>query len=640
MPLIDSGAALFAGSSVEFAEMAPASRLTAHLTTAFRSRWGKVSDSEIRSWKHSLTALAGVVTRAGLDRTGAGVELKLPRSERRVDAFFVGRSTEDQPSVVLVEVKQWETAGPSIYPDNVVIGGVQKLHPSVQVSAYADHLRDSHSAFTEEGFELRACAYLHNMDPSNAALLKGLAYEGAIREAAFYVEGDEDRLAGFLQSAVGRGDGMPLLQQVVHGRYRPSLKLLDAIKSALQTSPAWTLLDEQRLAFNIVRGMVERVAGKPQKGAVIVLGGPGTGKSVIAAHLLIKLSQDGGYAAAHATGSKAFTTNLRALVKGRGDSVFRYFNNFREHDTEENELDVLICDEAHRIRATSNDQWTPKAKKSEISQAEELLRAARVSVFFLDQRQNVRPGEIGSVGAIEDAAKRLGVRVETIKLEAQFRCNGCGAYIEWVDRLFSDRPEPPGGWLSAGDYELRSMETPDILEKSVRARVSEGVTGRLVAGFCWPWSDPAADGSLAADVVIGDWSRPWNEKSPEQFKKAGSPPRADRHPYYLWATRPERFAEIGCIYSAQGFEFDYCGVILGNDLVWREGAGWLASRDASCDSVIARRKLPQSELLSLLQQTYRVLLTRGMQGTYIYSVDFETRRMLERLIGGAPSPSG
>jgi hypothetical protein len=633
MPLIDSGAALFAGSSREFAEMAPASRLTAHLTDAFRARWGRVSESEIRSWKNSLTALAGVVTRAGLDDAGVGVELKLPLTDRRIDAFFVGRSREARPGAVLVELKQWESAAPSAFPDVVLVGGLERLHPSAQAASYAEYLRGSHSAFSEDGLTLWPCAYLHNMPAENAPSLRGVIYEGAVTDAPFFVGGEEPALAEALGIRVGHGGGMELLPKVIRGRYQPSLKLIESIGRSLRESPVWTLLDEQRLSFNIVRGLAERAIKTGEKAVVIVSGGPGTGKSVIAAHLLVSLSQVDGRVVAHATGSKAFTTNLRALVAG-GSAVFRYFNNFTPHESPENALDVLVCDEAHRIRKSSNGRFTPKAKQSGLSQVDELIRAARVSVFFLDQRQNVRPDEIGSIGVIEEAAIRMGVPVRKHALDAQFRCNGCAAYVDWVDRLCSPEPQPVGPWLAAGDYDLRLFDQPAEMERVLKERIAEGNTGRLAAGFCWPWSDPGPDGALEDDVVIGDWHRPWNEKAPEQRKKPGAQPPPGRHPYYLWATRPERVREVGCIYSAQGFEFDYAGIVLGNDLVWRAGTGWVASRDASCDPSIARRRLAQKDLRALLHHTYRVLLTRGMKGTFVHSTDWETREMLKRSVSG------
>lgn len=611
MPLVPSGAALFAGSAEEFIRMAPASSLTAHVTQEFNRRWGTASESEIRSWRNSLTALAEVVESSGVDQSGVGVELKLPLTTKRIDASFIARDRERQPHVLLVELKQWETAAPSSFPDNVVIGGKEVLHPSVQASAYAAYLRGSHSAFTEDGFRLSACVFLHNMRAADAHGLRGIAYEGACQEAPFFTSSDRTRLGELLDSVLAEGDGLSLLPQLVSGRYSPSKALIDGIAKALRGSPIWTLLDEQRVAFNIVRGLVERASRTKEKAAVVVVGGPGTGKSVIAAHLVVSLAGDGRRKVCHATGSKAFTTNLRAIGPRGSAAVFRYFNSFGEKEIAPNSLDVIVCDEAHRLRETSNDRFTKKALRSSISQVREIIRAGRITVFFLDERQNVRPGETGTVEAVLEGAASEGVPVHQLALDGQFRCNGCAGYIDWVDNLMSPQPERPTGWLSAGEYGFRLFDNPADLDRVVREHAAGGRTARLVAGFCWPWSDPLPDGTLVEDVTIGTWKRPWNEKSPEAWKKPKAAPPPERHPYYLWATKPERIGEIGCIYSAQGFEFDYCGVILGNDLVWRVGVGWVASRDASRDPVIARRRLDQDELVRLLQHTYRVLLTRG-----------------------------
>jgi len=162
-------------------------------------------------------------------------------------------------------------------------------------------------------------------------------------------------------------------------------------------------------------------------------------------------------------------------------------------------------------------------------------------------------------------------------------------------------------------------------------------SARIVAGFCWPWSDPLKDDSLLPDVKIRAWKRPWNEKPPEQRKPPKPAPRADRHPYTRWATEPERIREIGCIYSAQGLEFDYCGVILGPDLVWRSGKGWFADKTRSAGPALLRRKLSDDRLGALLQHTYRVLLTRGIKGTFVYSTDEETREFVAGLLGARPT---
>jgi uncharacterized protein len=638
MPLVDSGTALFAGSAAEFVQMAPEGSLATHLAREFRQRHGAIGESEERSWRRSLTALAGVVAEADVDKAGVGVELKLPWNSKRIDASFVARDREGLPHTILVELKQWEEASQSPMPEMVRVAGVDRLHPSVQANAYADYLRESHSAFTEHGFRLSACAYLHNMHQLRSHLIRGTAYQGFIQSAPLFTAGDENQLSAFLTERVSGGEGLPLLEKLIHGGFSPSKKLLDHLARSLKEAPAWTLLDEQREAYNIVWGLAERAAASGEKAVVIVTGGPGTGKSVIAAHLLIRLSKTGKYKTVHATGSKAFTTNLRAVGGGGSDALFRYFNVFRHKVVAPNSVDVLICDEAHRVRETSNDRYTPREIRSDISQVRELIRAARVTVFFLDERQNVRPGEIGTVAAIEEGAAEEGVQVQRLALDTQFRCNGCAAYVSWVDALFTDKPERVGGWRGA-EYELEVFDSPETMEDVVKARVAAGDNARLVAGFCWEWSDPHSDGDLESDVQIGFWKRPWNEKAPDQRKTAkGSSPTPKRHPYYLWATQPERLGEIGCIYSAQGFEFDYCGVILGDDLVWREGVGWVANRSASHDYQLRKKELSDHDLRSLFQQTYRVLLTRGMKGTFVFSTDYDTREKLKQLIGTASPP--
>jgi hypothetical protein len=641
LPLQSSGSALFAGSFAEFADLAPASRLTAHLVAEFNRRWGTVTPSEENSWRRSLTALAGVASSAELAEAGVGVELRLPLTDRRIDVSFVGRDRTDRPHVFLVELKQWDRAEPSEFPDNVVVGGSEMLHPSIQASSYAEYLRGSHSAFTEENFALSPCAYLHDMPQDMARRISDGAYAAAVATAPLFARDDEEAIRRLLLETVGGGPGMDLLPSLIQGRFSPSKQLIESVAKALAESPVWTLLDEQRVAFNIVRGLVERAVHTGDKAVVLVVGGPGTGKSVIAVHLLVELSQATGYRACHATGSKAFTTNLRAIGPVGAAALFKYFNGFKHKMTDPNAVDILVCDEAHRIRQTSNDRFTKKALKSEISQARELIRAARVSVFFLDERQNVRPGEIGTTEAIAHAAREESVPLHRVNLNAQFRCNGCARYIDWVDDLFTGDPHGIEGWLRDGEYDFRVVGSPGALETAITVQAARGATGRLVAGFCWPWSDPGEEGALVDDVQIGSWRRPWNEKSPEQTRSKGASPPPLRHPYYLWATKPERIREVGCIYSAQGFEWDYCGVIMGDDLVWRSGRGWVGSKGASEDPAIQRGSLEPDELRALLAHTYRVLFTRGMKGTFVYSTDGETRRYLAAFLtqtghGSAP----
>jgi uncharacterized protein len=354
------------------------------------------------------------------------------------------------------------------------------------------------------------------------------------------------------------------------------------------------------------------------KEVVLVTGGPGSGKSVIAIALLASLAKQG-YNVSHATGSRSFTTTLRQVVGKRVrrvKEVFRYTNNFM--DTERNSLDVLIVDEAHRIRATSTNRFTRAAKRDGTPQADELVQAARVPVFLLDEHQVVRPDEIGTVASIEQAAAANGGVVRRIDLNGQFRCGGSPVYVRWVEELLGLLPSGPKPWQPDDAFELFLADSPDQMEWELHGKVDQGYVARMAAGYCWPWSKPRPDGTLVDDVTIGSWRRPWNLLSDKPL--GGIPPSA------LWATEDAGFGQVGCVYTAQGFEYEYSGVIIGGDLVWRDDH-WETRPTVSCDRDIKRA----SNSDALIRNVYKVLLTRGLRGCIIYSVDHETRQMLAGL---------
>lgn len=293
-----------------------------------------------------------------------------------------------------------------------------------------------------------------------------------------------------------------------------------------------------------------------------------------------------GRTAEHATGSKAFTETLRKVAGARNPRVknlFGYFNQFAV--AEPNSLDVLILDEAHRIRESSNHRFTPRAKRSTKPQVEELLDVARVPVFLLDEHQVVRPGEIGTVHDIESAAAARGLDVQLVELDAQFRSGGSRVYEDWVLRLLGLSDGGPMPWPGDENYRLLLADTPEQLEAFLEDRLTEGYAARMAAGFCWPWSDAVRGEPLQPDVRIGQWARPWNNK--EERKHEGAPGRS------LWATDDGGFGQIGCVYTAQGFEYDWSGVILGADLVWRDGR-FVSDVRESKDPAFRGRTVPTS----------------------------------------------
>jgi uncharacterized protein len=287
-------------------------------------------------------------------------------------------------------------------------------------------------------------------------------------------------------------------------------------------------------------------------------------------------------------------------------------------------VDVLVCDEAHRIRETGNTRFMPKAQRSDRPQIEHIIEAGRVSVFLIDDLQVVRPNEVGSTELIKQAARELGVALREFELDAQFRCGGSEGFINWVNNMLGIRETANIIWEGDDAFEFRIAESVGELEALIREKHEAGSKARLTAGFCWPWSDPDEDGNLVPDVVVGDWVRPWNAK-PESARLARGIPKS-----HYWSTDPGGINQVGCIYTAQGFEFDHVGVIFGEDLRYEPSSGsWIGDKSKSYDRAVARGASTKSEFVALLKNTYRVLLTRGMRGCYVYFVDEATRNFVK-----------
>lgn len=621
---------LFSGDAALFVEKALNNEIATTLTTNFQSSFGyKPSDSEIKSWRLSLKDLAYSIQGAKLTDASVIVEYRLPLSSKRLDVMLLGTGKDKRQRGVIIELKQWDKAFSCGVVDNVVFSpkdARQHLHPSRQAAGYAEYLRGVHTAFysnnpsSADFVDLRACAFLHNANNKACGDLLSSEYASALQDAPLFTGNQQPAFATFLTDQVGHGDGPTVLQKVIESRYAPSKKLLNHVAEMIEGAPVFELLDEQRVAYNLIVSKIQEMRVSAHKAVIVIKGGPGTGKSVIAVKALGDLARSG-ISVAHATGSKAFTTNLRASVGRQASAVFRYFNSFMQEPLDT--IDVLVCDEAHRIRKTSNDRFTKAANKSDKDQVFELIDVAKVSVFLLDDHQVVRPDEVGTPQLIREAALQRGAEYFEVTLESQFRCAGSDSYLQWLDSVFGLREQtssPELGWCE--DYAFEIFDSPAAMEAKLQEQVKAGYSARMVAGFCWKWSEPDSKNQLLPDVVIGDWARPWNRKA-----KGSEPPH--KHPYTLWATQPASFDEIGCIYSAQGFEFDYCGVIIGNDLVVRDGV-WVAQKTASQDSTVKKTK--PERLPDLLAHTYRVLLSRGMQGTYVYFTDAETRKYVEEML--------
>lgn len=583
------------------------------------------SEAEKRSWRNSLPYLARDIDAAGLGDIDVFLEYRLPLTSQRVDVVLSGvHPATGDPSIVLVELKQWsQVATFQEDPQLLSVEGLPYpvLHPSRQVDGYRRYLQHYLEAFHGREHWVDAVAYVHGLtDREGRAVL-----EPGSEEATLFTGGDADAMRAHLRSRLAPDPSGRASQLLLSSPVAPSTKLMEVAAEEIRERERFVLLGEQQLAADLIRHQIERAHSSGQKRVVIVSGGPGSGKSAIALSVLGELGREG-KTALHATGSRSFTQTMRKVAGHRSrdtQSLFKYFNNFSH--AAPNSIDVLIADEAHRIRETSNNRFTKADLRSDKLQIDELISVARVPVFLLDDNQVVRHGELGSTKDITRFAESQGYEVSVIELKDQFRCGGSAAYIEWVEQILGLTAGDPAEAALPEDeqFEVSVVESPAEMERLLRQKEAAGFTARISAGFCWPWSDPSKDG-LVGDVIIGDWVRPWNNKGDRRIGSA--PPSA------LWATEPGGFDQVGCVYTAQGFEFDWAGIILGPDIVWRDGH-FETVRSANRDPQFrSRNRISNAEFDRLVRHAYKVLLTRGMRGTLIYSVDPPTRDALRTLL--------
>ena len=476
-----------------------------------------VGESEQRSWRNSLPALAEDLAAAGLDAVDVLLEYALPLTSQRADVVLAGTHPETgDPSFVVVELKQWTAAEPFEDDDALVsVTGFPEpvLHPARQVDGYRRYLTNYLVNLHDHEDWIDAVAYLHGAESDQGVV--GILRGG---DVPVFTGGRREALRSYLKQRLsGGGSAEVLLGSAV----RPSTKLMQVAADEVRDREQFILLGDQQLAVDMIRHEVHRAGAT--KRVIVVSGGPGSGKSAIALSALGELAREG-KAVLHATGSRSFTQTMRKVAGHRSrdtQSLFKYFNSFTKALPDE--IDVLIADEAHRIRQTSNNRFTRAADRSDRLQIDELISAARVPVFLLDDHQVVRKGELGSVREIEAYARAQGHEVVRIELDEQFRCGGSAAYVEWVEQVLGLNDGVPLEAALPDDdpFVVEVVDSPWELERRLRERNDNGYTARISAGYCWQWSD-AQRGGLVDDVVIGDWARPWNNK---EDRRVGTAPR-------------------------------------------------------------------------------------------------------------------
>ena len=588
------------------------------------------SAPEFNSWKNSMQYMRGVLSDDVIpNNTGIAIEYNIPPTGCRID-FMMSGYNKNKSNVVIVELKQWDKATEvkdmnGIYKVNTFTGGGLRdvNHPSYQAMTYANLIRDYNESVQLKDINVIPCAYLHNYYFEDDDTLLSDDYKEYTDQAPLFGHSDVIKLRDFIKKYIEDGDDGDILYEIDNGKIRPSKMLQDSLRNMLKGNKEFYMIDNQKIVYEYaLRNAIDTVSAN-DKNVMIVRGGPGTGKSVLAVNLLVELNNRNMtcfYVTKNAAPRSVYASKLR------GDYTQTYINHLFQSsgnfiDEERNKLDCLVVDEAHRLNAKSG-MFQNKGE----NQIKEIIYAAKFSIFFIDENQKVTLKDIGSEDLIRKFAKEQGAGIYTFDLDSQFRCNGSDGYIAWLDRIL-DIKDTANFDIDGFDYDFRILDDPNDVRRLIEEKNKINNKSRIVAGYCWNWISEGKNNSEVHDIEIPEYNfgMSWNLGNST-----------------TWAIDPESVNEVGCIHTCQGLEFDYVGVIIGDDLRYENNHivtdyTKRAKTDTSLNGIKKIAKEQGQQVANkiadnIIKNTYRTLMTRGMKGCYVYCTNKELAEYLKNNI--------
>ena len=580
-------------------------------------------EKEYSSWQNSMQFMRNIVDDSEIDdEVHICIEYNIPLTSKRVDFIIAGADNAGNENIVIVELKQWQkadvVADDMHYCVKTFVANTDRIvcHPSYQAYSYSCFLKNYSQSLTDESINLIPCAYLHNYQPEYRQTLSNPIYKEWFEVAPFFIKNEVAIFSDFVKKHItkksSKGD---LLYLIEHGRLRPTKALQDSLASMVKGNKEFMLLDEQAVCFDMCLKTMNQCLKDRKKRTIVIQGGPGTGKSVLAVNLLmeyINQSLNASYVTKNSAPRQAF---LNLLTRGnamRQTEIQQLFRSpFGLSNCDENGYDCLIVDEAHRLVKKMYGDWSGE------NQIKECINASLLSIFLLDEDQAVTTKDIGSIKEIQYWCKELGSRLiitDETKLVSQFRCNGSDAYIQFIDDLLQRLPETVHVDLSELNFDFKVFDDPNKMREALRDKNQINNKSRMVAGYCYDWNVKHRRGDW--DIMLGDnFKAKWNLENDK-----------------VWAINPSSFEEVGCIHTAQGLEFDYVGVFIGKDLIYNPTTRRIESNKEAIskdDKSSGIRSAKQEKAHQLILNTYKTLLTRGQKGCYIYCEDPELRKYIK-----------
>ena len=573
-------------------------------------------EREYISWQNSLQFMRNIVDDNDIDdEVRIAIEYNIPLTSKRVDFIICGADANNNDNVVVVELKQWQkaevVADDMHYCVKTFVGGNNRIvcHPSYQAYSYACFIRNYSQTVLDDGINLIPCAYLHNYDPDFKQTLSNSIYKEWVSEAPFFIRNETEQFSAFVKKYVTRrSSNGDLLYKIDHGRLKPTKTLQDSLASMVKGNKEFMLLDEQAVCYDMCLKTMAKCKEDGKKRTIVIQGGPGTGKSVLAVNLLMEFinkSLNTCYATKNSAPREAFLSLLTHSDAKKQVNIKQLFRSpFGLSNVPDNTYDCLIVDEAHRLVKKMYGDWNGE------NQVKECISASLLSIFLLDEDQAVTVNDIGSIAEISKWCRELNSTLKMpaeAKLVSQFRCNGSDAYIQFIDDILQRTEESVTVSLYELNFDFRIFDSAIELREALREKNAINNKSRMVAGYCYDWNVKHGRGDY--DIMLPDgFKAKWNLEKDK-----------------IWAINPNSFEEVGCIHTAQGLEFDYVGVLIGKDLKYDSTSGRIItdkqaiSKDDKSSGIRSCKN--ESIVRKLILNTYKTLLTRGQKGCYVYCED-------------------
>ena len=573
-------------------------------------------EREYISWQNSLQFMRNIVDDNDIDdEVRIAIEYNIPLTSKRVDFIICGADANNNDNVVVVELKQWQkaevVADDMHYCVKTFVGGNNRIvcHPSYQAYSYACFIRNYSQTVLDDGINLIPCAYLHNYDPDFKQTLSNSIYKEWVSEAPFFIRNETEQFSAFVKKYVTRrSSNGDLLYEIDHGRLKPTKALQDSLTSMVKGNKEFMLLDEQAVCYDMCLKTMAKCKEDGKKRTIVIQGGPGTGKSVLAVNLLMEFinkSLNTCYATKNSAPRETFLSLLTHSDAKKQVNIKQLFRSpFGLSNVPDNTYDCLIVDEAHRLVKKMYGDWNGE------NQVKECISASLLSIFLLDEDQAVTVNDIGSIAEISKWCRELNSTLKMpaeAKLVSQFRCNGSDAYIQFIDDILQRTEESVTVSLYELNFDFRIFDSAIELREALREKNAINNKSRMVAGYCYDWNVKHGRGDY--DIMLPDgFKAKWNLEKDK-----------------IWAINPNSFEEVGCIHTAQGLEFDYVGVLIGKDLKYDSTSGRIItdkqaiSKDDKSSGIRSCKN--ESIVRKLILNTYKTLLTRGQKGCYVYCED-------------------